>query len=730
MFENNIIKLRGYIVGNPICDKENFKIYPFIPTADYIDRVILNTYNNINIVGDIPELFQNTEYIAELEYSKKGNYENYIVHKIFIPKPNNEESSRKFLSAILNSPNQVNTLMSVYPDIIDRIINNKEVDLSLTKGIKDATFNKIKNKVIENFCLVDLVDEFADYEMSINMLKKLYNSYTSVEKIREAMKKSPYKCLCKMNGVSFKTADKKIIRKFPHMVNSQQRMLACIEYLLNDNEQKGNTWIHLKELQKKCEELALESMQYFIGVISKDEEIYFDKETLKIANKRAYNSEKVISDILKKLNKKDILDIDYTKYNNVDGFKLSDSQMNTLKNFCQYNLTLLQGWGGTGKSFSTKALINLMDDNNISYILLSPTGKASKVLADYTDRPASTIHRGLEYNPKKGFTYNSQNKLPYDVVIVDEFSMVDIYLMKSLLLAIDTENTRVLFIQDPSQIPSVQAGNVSFDMIDSKIIPTTTLTEVFRYGEGGLATIATKTRNGEKFIEDDFTGIKNFGLKKDFTFISVQQEASLGYLTKIYEKIYNKIQNAEDIMVLSAYNVGQYGTININNKIQELINPKDKDKKELSYKHDGEIITFREGDKVIQTKNNYKIKDEDGEESVVFNGNTGMIEKIQNNTMYVNFDGEVLKYEKGDIDNLMLGYAISIHKSQGSQSKYVIILAPKAHKFFLNRNLLYVGETRGKSNVYLISSPDVISSALKKEETFMRDTFLKELLII
>ena len=730
----NTIYIEGYPTRK-IFQSGDFKIYGFLPLEKYKEDVILNDYGNISIKGEMPDLYDGNIYKLEVAYEQKNGYDNYIVKKIHQESGDIDKNGTiKFLKAINLTSRQISELMKHYPDIIDRVVNNKEIDVNKLYGIKDKMMKVIKKKIIENFKLMDLVTEFFEYGMTFSMIKKLYNEFTSIELVRKAMKINPYSCLCKISGVGFKTADKFILKKYPEKINSRERADACIYYLLKENELKGHSYIDMLELYAKFKDLAPECSQWFNKVLNEGNTYYIDESQndKKICLSEVYRCEKEISDMIKTLlNNNKILDIDYDKYNEVDGIPLTEEQMNVHKNLCNHNISILAGYGGSGKSFCTKSVIEMLDDNRLTYMLMSPTAKAAKVLKEYSGRDASTIHKGLGANPN-GFRYNQENKLPYDVIIVDEFSMIDIYLLRSLLNAVDLKNTKLLFIGDPAQIPSVGVGNIAHDMINSGIIPITVLTKVFRYNEGGLSYVATKTRNGENYIKGD-KNIEVFGKNKDYVFVNIGQEKSIDCVRTLYNKLHFKEGvPVDDIIVLSAYNKGSYGTIKINSIIQDLINPKADGKNEVSYRINDDKVILREGDKVMQTSNNYRAIEvsDDGNmsETTVVNGDVGTIVKIKNGSVYVDIDDRIIFYDKGDLHHLVLAYAISIHKCQGSSAKYVIVITPKAHKYFLDRNLLYVADTRGKEKVYHIGTTDVVKSALRKSQNFSRNTFLKNLL--
>jgi exodeoxyribonuclease V alpha subunit len=354
--------------------------------------------------------------------------------------------------------------------------------------------------------------------------------------------------------------------------------------------------------------------------------------------------------------------------------------------------------------------------------------RAAKVLSEFTKEPASTIHRGLSYMPPV-WGYNEEYPLPYDTVIVDEFSMTDVFLMKHLLEAINFSKTKLLMIGDSSQIPSVGAGNAFFDLIGSNLIPIVSLTKIFRYGEGGVLTVATKTRNCERFLEDSQKP-QIFGNDKGYMFIPMQQEKIIQNVVALYKKLLTT-NLREDIMILSSYNVGDYGTININKHLQPISNPN------VALKGINIQIgdtKFYENDLIIQTVNNYKaIRFENGwidedNKTFIANGEIGKIIKIEYGKAIIQFD-ETVVYTKNDLLNVKLSYSISTFKAQGGQAKIVILITPKAHTFMLNSNLMYVGLTRSKQKVFHFGEIETVNRAIKKKADFNRKTYLKGLLL-
>ena len=351
------------------------------------------------------------------------------------------------------------------------------------------------------------------------------------------------------------------------------------------------------------------------------------------------------------------------------------------------------------------------------------------MLKENTKEKATTIHKGLCYSPPNEWGYNKEHKLDYDMVIIDEFSMVDLFLFARVIDAIDFHKTKLLMIGDNAQLPSVSCGNLLHDFMQSNLIPTITLTKIFRYGDGGLMKIATDTRHCKPFLNDIKSQFTYFGANKDYAFVSANNELTVKSAVSLYEKLLSKGYKPEDMQVLTSYNKGECGSLAINNKLQEVANINYGSKK---YMKVGDITYFT-GDLIIQNINNYRAKlcerSVQGEtETFIANGETGTIIEISNNLAIIDFDGVIVKYSRNEMQMCGLGYSMSIHRSQGSGIKVVILLTPKAHTFMLNSNLIYVGLTRMKEKCFHIGNINTVNSAVKKKENLSRDTFMQELL--
>ena len=726
-----------------VYNSDEYKIYGCSVNSFEYPQIQIGKYGTATIKGNVQELNLGVEYIVKAKEISDKYGVGYEVINIKREKPTTLAATRNFLYEIL-TPNQTDTLLEAYPDIVDRIMNNRldDIDLNKTKGIKDYTFNVIKQKVIENFKLADLVEEFRGL-FSLSIIKKLYDKYPSVEKIKEVIRTEPYECLCRLSGIGFKTADGMLLTlekeskqckengKNPilffgfDLKPSYQRAKACVDYILNENEANGNTYVKVEDLKKQFEILVPEAIANLPLILKGDNDVIFDRESLSVCRKETYETEKYIAEKIKEglsINTK--WDCDCSKFRSLDGFDLTLDQCKTSEYMCIYNIVMLVGYGGAGKSSSTQAFVNLLKHYNKSFLLLAPTGRAAKVLAGFTGENAMTIHRGLGYMPPNDWNFNSEHPLPYDVVIVDEFSMVDIFLFKHLLEAIDFNRTKLLIIGDDAQIPSVGAGNVLYDLLCYKKIPTITLDKVFRYGKGGLSTVATDARTQTEYLDKNKKGMQVFGEDQSYIFMPLQQDGIVDYTVKLYKTLLTKGYSVEDIAVLSCYNVGDYGVIELNKRLQEAVNPNP----------DAKIVfgdsEFRLNDIVMNYANDYKAvlyNEEfldDKNTTFIANGESGMVDKIGHNSMVSNYDGTLIYYDKGKLKNIRLAYAITTHKSQGGQFKVVILITPRSHTFMLNSNLLYVGISRAKEKCYHLGEIKTVNNALKKKENFDRKTLL------
>lgn len=761
------------VVEKCVYNSPDFKIYAVAVDKNRYPELKHNKYNNVSITGELSSLTLGVEYeiTAEEQETKYGT--SYKVISIRRDIPTTVEGTYIFLSEILTE-SQAKVLISNYPNIIQMVKDNdlSSIDFSKLKGIKEKTFEKIKEKIITNFCLMELVIEFKNI-LSMNMIKRIYDTYNSIDRLKEKLKTNPYTTLTRISGIGFKTADSIVLQLQKENVvdfgydvkTSPDRCLSCILYLLEENENEGHTKMNLADLRQQCMKLVPACAGHFVDVV-KNDDVYYNKDNMEVSLRRTYETEEYIANtILKNLhNTNNVWDYDIQKYKSVGGFELSDEQLQILDVVCKNNISILNGFAGSGKTASTQGLIQMLKDNHKTFRLFSPTGRAAKVLHENTNEPASTIHRGLGYMPPNQWTYNKENQLFCDIVIVDEFSMVDIWLFKKLLDAIDFRRTKLLMIGDNAQLPSVSCGNLLHDFMEANIVPTVTLNRIFRYSSGGLMRVATDTRCCVPYLSNDMKSTATvFGDNKDYMFIDLASESIPKNVVALYKKLLDNGNSIEDIQVLTAKNVGDCGSVVLNNMIQRVANPNYGSEVNMKV---GDT-TYYQGDLILQTVNNYQAEmipvttmtsndeipfgadpfgaepfgadpfgvdysfnlyGDDVQTAFVANGETGIIKEIYNTYVIVDFNGIFVKYYRNDMNMVKLGYAISIHKSQGGGFKTVILCTPQSHIFMLNSNLLYVGLTRMKEKMYHLGSLQSVNQAVKKKANLVRHTFMQNLL--
>lgn len=724
---------------------ENYKMYALEVDDKQYPDLKHTMYGNVCIGGNLHSLTPDAEYYIKAEEKSSSKGYKYEVTNIRKTDLKNENDVYIFLQEILTF-NQASELYKHYPNIVEliRTGRDKEVDLSKLHGIKEYIFKVIKDKIIENYVLYDLITEFKGV-LTISMLKKLYDKYPSIEKIRSELRFHPYKCFCGLSRVGFKTADKLLLElekegiiKFNFdLKTSKERCMACMLYFLEENEAEGNTKMSLVDLRKQIMKLTPACADKFIECLNDGKEhdnIYYNKETMNVALMKTYLTELYIAtEIFNRIKYKNKWYYDIEKYRNIDGVDLSDEQMKLLQSVCENQITVLAAPAGTGKSFSTKALINMLKDNNKEFILTSPTGKAAKRLAQYTEEDANTIHRTLCYKDGS-FQYNENNQLDTDIILIDEVGMVDIFLFSNLLSAISKE-TKIVLIGDKYQLNSVGCGALLRDLIATDFIPQVNFTKVFRMGKGGVLTVCTNIRNNNKFIKYDT--LTQIGEDKSYSFIPVKSENINNKIINLYKKLLEKF-DPKDITVLSAYNVGKNGCSILNQLLQPIANKNaNKNNDCISIKQDKLEVNFYEGDLVVACVNNYhaQIYVDDfftGEECLITNGEQGIIKKVIpngfNKGLIIEFDGVDIYYPYGNLQQIKHSFALSIHKFQGSQNKIIIFCAPSSHIFFLSNNLLYTAISRAEKIVYHFSDSKTINIAMKKSDSEKRKTNLQKLL--
>lgn len=710
--------------------KSGFEVLSCVPIGNIPQDFHLNEYGNFTINGNnLSNLAIGQEINLQLRPAIKSKYPaSYNV----VGFPNVQFANGEIIITpqqelgILNkimTKRQAESVNKAYPNFIYMILNDQEgqIDYKNIYGVGPVyleTYIKKVKQAYRYIMFIPIANKFGIDD--INIVQKLANVYLSPNELNDDMELNPYHVCIDLLEMPFSRADKLILANRPELIDCIERCEYACVHCLKKNEALGNTRISANELAQMVYAIAPESLNKIVTVVSKSKHIYYDKEHKQISLKSTYEAEALIADnIQSRLNDSIITRMDWQDYVEVDGLKLTDEQQQILQVAQDNGVMILTAPGGAGKTSSMKALIYMLEAHGYSYTMLCPTGTAAQVLSRATNRHASTIHMFLVTEDECG-----------DFLILEESSMIGVELLAMLLGSIP-KSTKIIFICDPSQLPSISCGNIVHDILESSKVPNVNLTKIFRYNSSGLITVATDTRMGNP---SSFTNQYS-----DYKFIE-ESNNPVEQVVEEYERLLSQGYNKSDILILSPYNKGEAGTYAINKAIQAKFNPNPL--LDVSYKRDSATIQFAIGDRVINKKNDYSVPkmemgvegyEETKEVMFVANGSIGVIlaeyREDDQACFAIQFEDGIGKFKGPEIANLLLGYAVSIHASQGSQARAVIVVVSKEHKRMLNLNILYVSFTRAQEHLTVIGNKEAIAEGMKIEETMNRNTWLKDMLI-
>lgn len=609
---------------------------------------------------------------------------------------------------------QAESCHTAYPHFVSMVLNGEEAKLDYKKirGVGKVLLPRYIAKIKTINKRVEFMGETyawgIEHDEDIN---KIAATYKNVYEFSKDINANPYTIMINLLEWSFDRADRAITKKTAKWLDSYERCEAATIYALKHNELDGNTRMQAKQLFDMVKCKAPQCVHHLLDVVTKSAQVHYDAPSQNTALQATYNAEQHIADVIKKkIANPHYYPMDWQKFTSVDGLELTNEQSQILEMACKQDVMMLTGSAGTGKSQTTKAIIEMLESNNYPYTLLSPTGIAAKRLREATGREASTIHMFLTCGGNLG-----------DYVLIDEMGMVSVHLL-SMLFDKVTDRTKIIFIADPSQLASIACGNIVEDMLDSGIVPVCNLTKVFRYNTSGIITIATDVRNGvNDHLTDTFT---------DYKFIEIDTLA-IKQIEQEYARLLADGYSKDDVLILSPFNKGEVGSSAINAAIQDKFNPNELSK--VGHTVNDTPIYFKVGDKVINKKNEYAMPLVNDDTAFVANGDIGTVMEIvpdeKEPYMIVRYDCGDCIVDKAHIKNTLLAYAISIHSCQGSQAKAVIVVIDRSHVRMLSRNLCYTAVSRAQERLILIGDEAAIQEGLRVQEEKIRDTELKEMLI-
>ena len=713
------MKLTGEVIKVRYVNEENGYSVFDLNTSDGEIKIV-GIFDSVNI-GESLEV--EGEFTYDNKYGEQLNVSSYQ-KKL----PSSTVEIEKYLaSGIISTigPKNASYIVKQFGKKSLDIVFDETDKLLEVRGIGKKSIEKIKKSVEELKFSKNILFHLTGLGISLSLSKKIYNIFR--ENTLEVINENPYKLIKNVKGIGFLKADE-IALKNNLDKNSPYRIESAILYVLTQKAINfGHVYYPKEKLTNEVSKLIgveteLIEPVYMNLLLSSEVVIDNSFEESNIYLDYLYVSESYIASKLAKMALNDdfkiLFDIEKEIKQAIKSLsiKLSKIQIDAIKSCFEENISIITGGPGTGKTTIINTISKIYLDNGYNISLCAPTGRAAKRIEETTGIEAKTIHRMLGYIPSSyddigHFEYNEDNPLDTNVIIIDEMSMVDVVLFEKLLRGMK-DNTRLVIVGDVDQLPSVGAGNVLRDLINSKKIKYTKLVDIFRQSESSNIIVnAHKINNGQEPILNE----KN----SDFFFLKTETPAITRNV--VVDLISKRLPNAygydfsKDIQILTQSRKGICGVFELNRLLQDILNPKTETTDELLV---GNKL-FRVNDKVMQTKNNYNLSfvDSDGEENFgVYNGDMGHIIFIDKSSKKLTVemdDKRLIDYTLEDLDNLELAYAITIHKSQGSEFKSVIIPMFDGYKLLQTRNLLYTAITRAKENIVLVGDKNVMNNMIR-----------------
>ena len=723
-------------------EDNGYRVLSCIPEK-FNTQVELNKYGNFTLSGyNLTNILLHQAITLDITLDKDSKYPaSYTVDGYsgisFNQTIKVEPSHELLLLEQIMSKDQAFNINKVYPNFIELVLNNKESEIDTNKiyNVGQYRLQDYCDKIRKNFNVFLFFSRTKNYNINdFALVTKFSLSYPNIDMWEEEYKKAPYSMLSHYTNWSFKKIDKTVLSALPENLNSAERATFCVYDYLKQNEAEGDTRIKAQVLKNIIKDEYPELDHFVVDIIKTDNQIYFDTISKFCGLKITYKAEQNIAkNILDRITHPQKDTMDFNNFKTLNNFTMTDEQLEICRIANDQSIGMLIGAAGSGKTSATKALIQMLEHYNKSYLLLAPTGISAKRLRESTGREAYTIHMALARN-----IIDSEK---YDYIIIDEMSCVGVHLLSNVfeLTSIDT---KFIFICDNAQLASISCGNIVEDIINSNLMPTAQLTKIFRYGTSGIATIATNTRNG---IINGRNNSENHFADDDYTFIDIDDSKAIEQIVDKHSELLASGYSINDILILCPFNKSSIGTFTINQAIQKYFNNKSVPEITIDVNNQTiKKIKFKLNDRVINTHNNYHATkldiDNDNNyipngECAVMNGDIGTVRNIvidnENNNSYmdIEFEENYVRFSSKECKDLLLGYAISCHKVQGAQAKVIISVMSKQHKRMITRNLLYVAVSRAEEKLIEIGDKESIKQGLEMVETIDRSTWLKDLLL-
>ncbi|MEH7209534.1 AAA family ATPase [Priestia megaterium] len=701
-------------------------------------------YETFTIKGELPPLDTKAEYYFTIEEGERHptfglSYELIFMRQDVKLDKSDETSVRNFLKIIMTE-NQVKALYEEFDNPMELIEAGDVQELTKAKGIGLRTAERMINHYESQKDYTFAYVELGDYDISPTTIRKIVRFYGSPELAVQKIKENPYQ-LIQIDGYGFKKCDE-LFFKCGGEANDPIRIHSFLVHTLQGEADKGHTWSSPMDIMKATFEQIPTADKVLVGkmLLSDTNTFHLNEDKSKISLVAFERLERLVSSQLHRLMKADNKfeyegwEDDVVKTEGIQGWQFTDQQKDGMAMMLDNNVSILQGYGGTGKTTTLKAVLDVLEAKGYLYAQCALSGKASNNLTLVTGKDGSTIHRMLGFNPADGqFVYNQKNPLPYDIIILDEVSMVDARLFAHLLLAIRT-GAKLIMLGDSQQLESIGIP-VMMPMIDSGLIPTLTLTQIHRQAQkSAVVTDSIAIRQGKQVVSEANGRIVH-GELEDLEYILVDDDDDI--FINVMKEFYKHMKNNDimDVQILTQVrNKGKNSCLEINRACQKVYNPygEGQAQVEVGNKEKNQNYFLRERDKVINIRNNYNSVDEYGASCPVFNGNIGIIESFgkddEGKYMLIDFEGigKVKVYEN-DYSSIELAYCITVHKSQGSSSKVIIIAFP--FHFLLNsRQIIYTAITRTREHCVYIGTKQTLVKAIKKDDVSNKRTYMSQYL--